>query len=295
LWRICLGKSERRLLKTSFMKYFKDQLSRLVRSRRALAIPVTYLILFVSLIALISLTYSFAITRISSRGALLKASVARHNIEILDDAVRSVLWSYGASKVVSMDDCGGTFRTTLNARKLVLNFTDERSPGAIVFNNTIGKALYELEPSTFGDDGLYVRGDDRVIINETRYTITQLYVATGNSTKNIILCYRPLATVVAIGTSNGKPLNLVRVYVVNLNTSQSLMLTERFCLKVTSTNTTVAAYQYTFTSSIPSVAIKAVLDGRHMNVRLPLSSSSDGAVVKLEVVVCNVKIQSVEV
>ena len=141
-----------------YKKCFKKQLREFLQSKKALAIPVTYLILFASLIAIISVTYSFAIVKISARGALLKASVAKQNMQILDDAVRSVAWSFGASKVVYMDDCGGIFRTEPTAKNLVLNFTDEQTFYDIVFNSSVGKAFYELEPSEFNYEGFCIRG-----------------------------------------------------------------------------------------------------------------------------------------
>jgi len=282
---------ERRLLN----KLRKRHLGKLLLSKRALAIPVTYLILFVSLIAIISITYSFAVVKISARGAMLKASVAKQNMQTLDDAVRSVVWSFGASEVVYMDDCGGVFQTEPSAKHLIINFTDEQSFYDIVFNSSVGKAFYELEPSEFNYNGLFIRGDGRAIINQSAFTMTQLYVSAGDAAQELTLCYRPAATVASIGTSNGKPLNLIRIYIINLNSSQNLMLREKSHLKVTSLNVTTITRQYEFNASISSLALKAVFDGTSGTVWLPISSNQEGAVVNLEIVVCNVKIQRAEV
>ncbi len=268
---------------------------KLLQSKKAFAIPVTYLILFVSLMAIISLTYSFAVAKISARGTLLKASVAKQNMQVLDDAVRSVTWSFGASEVVYIDDCGGIFQTEPTAKSLLINFTDEKSFYEIMFNSSIGKAFYELEPSESNYDGLFVRGDDRAIINQSAFTMTQLYFATGDDAKELALCYRPSATAALIGTSNGKPLNLIRIHVINLNSSQNLMLREKFYLKVTSVNVTTTTSQYEFNQSVSSLALEAVFDGIRSTVWFPISSDVSGAVVNVEIVVCNVKIQRVEV
>jgi len=284
---------ERRPLPASRMKHHKKRL-KFLRSTRAFAIPVTYLILFASLIAIISLTYSFAIAKISARGALLKASVAKQNMEVLDDTVHSVAWSFGASEVIYMDDCGGVFKTAVAAKRLVLNLTDEQTLSSIVFNSSIGEALYEIEPSENNDYGLYIRGDDRAIINRTQFSVTQLYITTGNEKQNIILCYRPLAIVATIGTVDGKPLNLIRVNIVNLNSSQSLVLSEKFYLRVTSVNVTTLRSQYQFNATISSLTLKATLDESSSTVLLPLSSNAEGAIVNLEVVVCNVKLERTE-
>jgi hypothetical protein len=276
-------------------EHFKRQLRKLLQSKKAFAIPVTYLILFVSLIAVVSVTYSFAVIKISARGALLKASVAKQNMQVLDDAVHSVAWSFGASEVVYMDDCGGTFQTAPTAKNLLINFTDEQSFYAIVFNSSLGEAFYELEPSESNDAGLFVRGDDRTIVNQSAFTMTQLYFAVGDDAKDLTLCYHPSATAALIGTRNGKPLNLVRVHIINLNSSQNLMLKEKFYLKVTSENVTTTTSQYEFNQSISSLALKVVFDGTQGTVWLPISSNVNGAVVNVEIVVCNVKIQRVEV
>lgn len=276
-------------------KLHKRRSRKFLHSKKALAIPITYLILFVSLMAVISVTYSFAVVKISARGALLKASVAKQNMQALDNAVRSTVWSFGASEVIYLDDCGGVFRTEPVAKTLVLNLTDEQSFCDAVFNSSVGKAFYELEPSESYYDGFFVRGDDRAVLNQSAFTMTQLYFAAGDEAKELILCYRPSTTAASVGTSNGKPLNLVRVYIINLNSSQNLILRENFYLKVTSVNVTTALKQYEFNVSVSSLALKASLDGTLTAVWLPISSDPEGAVVNLEIVVCNVRIQQVEV
>jgi len=274
---------------------YKKQLRKFLQSKKALTIPVTYLILFASLIAIVSLTYSFAVVKISARGALLKASVAKQNMQILDDAVRSVAWSFGASKVVYMDDCGGVLQMEPTAKNIIINFTDEQSFYDVVFSGSVGKAFYKLEPSEFSYDGLFIRGDDRTIINQSSPTMTQLYVITGDNAKELILCYRPSATSAVISTNNGKPQNLMRIYVINLNSSQSLMLREKFYLKITSVNTTTITHQYEFNQPVSSLALKTVFDGILNTVWLPILSNAEGAVVNLEIVVCNIRIQRAEV
>lgn len=278
-----------------YKKCFKKQLKEFLQSKKALAVPVTYLILFASLIAIVSVTYSFAVVKISAKGALLKASVARQNMQVLDDAVRSVAWSFGASKVVYMDDCGGIFQIQLTAKNLVLNFTDELTFYDILFNSSIGKAFYQLEPSELSYEGFYIRGDGRAIIDQSSFIMTQLYVTTGNDAKELTLCYRPSVTAASVGTSNGKPLNLIRMYVLNLNSSQTLIFREKFYLRVTSLNVTAVTRQYEFNQSVSSLALKAVFDQTASIVRLPISSNADGAFVNLELVVCNIRIEKAQV
>ncbi|MDH7477926.1 MAG: hypothetical protein QHH17_06055, partial [Candidatus Bathyarchaeota archaeon] len=190
---------------------FKKRLTKFLFSRRALTIPVTYLILFASLMAIISVTYSLAVAKISARGAYFRASVAKQNMQALDDAVRSVAWSFGASQIVYMEDCGGTFKIEPTAKTLLINLTDEQAFSEIVFNSSVGKVSIELEPAEIYYDGTFLRGDNRPITNQSSSTMSQLYVALGDGTKNLVLCYRPLATVAVIGSVDGKPLNLIRI------------------------------------------------------------------------------------
>jgi len=277
-----------------YSKRFQRHLRDLLFSRKALAIPVTYLILFVSLIAVISATYSFAIVKINARSTLLNASIAKQNMYALDDSIRSVAWSFGASQVIYMDSCGATFKTDHEAKNLAVNFTDEQSFSEIVFDNSLGKISYELEPSDAGYEGVYFRGDERAIINQSSFTATQLY-GTAEDVKAIVLCYRPTATVAVIGTSNGKPLNLIRVNVLNLNLTQNLTLKESFYLKASSVNVTVTQNQYEFNQPISSLELKTIFDGKQGNVWLPISSNDEGAAVNLEIVVCNIILQKPEV
>jgi hypothetical protein len=276
-------------------KLYTEELMKFLKSKKALAIPVTYLVLFVSLVAVISATYSFAVVKISSRGAQLKASVAKQNMQVLDDAVRSVAWSFGASEVVYMDDCGSVFQTEPVAKSLMINFTDGISFNDIVFNSSVGKIFYEIESSEINNDGLFIRGDESAIINRSVFTITQLYFSTGDDAKELTLCYRPSATAMPMGASNGKPLNLIRIYVINLNSSQSLTLREKFYLKITAVNVSTVTRQCDFNVSVSSLALKAVFDGTTSTVWLPITSNEEGAIVNLEAVVCNVKIQKAEV
>jgi len=273
----------------------KRQLKGFLKSKRALAIPVTYLLLFVSLMAIISMTYSFAVVKINSRGALLRASVAKQNMQFLDDAVHSVAWSFSASEVVYMDNCGGIFKTENTAKNLALNFTDEQTFYSVVFNSPVGRMYYKLDDSEFNEDGSYIRGDDRAVINQTAFTMTQLYVMTADDAKQLVLSYRPLATAAAIGTSGGKPLNLIRVNVINVNSSANLSQQEKFYLKVTSVNVTTTKTRYEFNQSVSSLAIKSAFDGKETTVWLPISSISDGVVVDVEVDVCYITIQRAEV
>ncbi|MEM4700546.1 MAG: hypothetical protein QXZ51_00175 [Candidatus Bathyarchaeia archaeon] len=268
-------------------------LGRLIGSRKALAIPVTYLILFASLIAIISATYGFAVTSISAKSAQLRFSVAKQNMQTLDEAIRSVAWSDGSSKTIYMEDCGGTFQMQPKAKSLIINLTDGKMFSSIVFNSSVGKALYVLEGLAESQEGTYAKGDSRVIINQSAFTVTQLYFERGETAQQLVLGYRPMVTVLAAGTSDGKPLNIIRVYIISLSISQTFSLYGSFHLKVSALNVTSTVELFMFNSSVSALALEALSEGVKTNVWLPMESTSEGAVVSLEVVVCNIQVRRV--
>ena len=272
----------------------RKRLGNLLHSKKAIAIPVTYLMLFVSLVVVISATYSFAAVKINARGNIIRAAVARQNMEFLDDAVHSVAWSFGASEAVYMDDAGTVFRTEIATEPLLINFTDEQTISDVVFNSSVGRAFYEL-PSGSDFESPFVRGDERSIVNQSSSTMTQLYASTEKDAQTLVLCYRPSATIAVIGASNGKPLNLIRINIINLNSSESLVLREKFYLKTTSLNVTTITHRYEFNSSVSSLELEATLEGASNTVWLPISSNIDGAVVDVEVVICSIQIREAEV
>ncbi|MEM3873954.1 MAG: hypothetical protein QXU45_02345 [Candidatus Bathyarchaeia archaeon] len=266
-------------------------LKMLANSRKALAIPVTYLILFASLIVIISVTYGFAVTRISAKGAMLRVSVAKQNMQALDEAIRTVAWSAGSLKTVYMEDCGGAFQMQPKAKSLIINLTDGQEFSQIVFNGSVGKALYTLESLAESQKGIYVMGDSRAIISQSAFTVTQLYFERGEAAQQLVLCYRPMATILAAGTVGGKPLNIIRIYIISLASSQAFSLYGSFHLKVSALSTASTVELFEFNSSVSSLALEAFSEGVKTTVWLPVESTGEGAVVSLEVVVCNIQVR----
>jgi len=269
--------------------------AKFLHSTRALAIPLTYLILFVSLIAIISATYSFAVIKIAAKGASVKASVAKHDMQLLDTAIHRVAWTTGASEVVYIDDFGGVFKIDPTEKNLTINFASDQAGNDVVFDCPTGNALCKLESSEENYGGLYIKGDERAIANQTAFGMTQLYGRADANGQSIILCYRPVATSTSTGTNNGKPSNLVRIYITNLNASQTLATGGSFYLRITSLNVSSAVRQYEFNQSISSIALNGIFGENTGSVLLSVSSNENGAIVNLEMVICNVKLEKIEV
>lgn len=265
----------------------------LVHSRRAIALPVTFLMLFVSLIILVTATYYFSITRISAKTLALKTTGAEQEMLSFEKVVNFVSWAPGAYEIVEFGDFGGEFKVVPTARPLVLNVTDDSSFYDVFFNSSVGKVLYELAPSEEALNDLFLKGDSRAIINQSSSIMTQLYISQGTEGYEITLSFRPLASSTITGSSYGKPVNSLRVYIMNLNASESITRLGAFRLKVSCLTATSTLRNYNFTSPLTTISIEADLDGVINTVSLPISSNAQGAVVNLETIVCNVKIEDV--
>ncbi|MBC7129684.1 hypothetical protein H5T51_00500 [Candidatus Bathyarchaeota archaeon] len=211
----------------------------------------------------------------------------------LDNAIASIAWSFGASKTVYMEYCNGIFQIQPQSKILILNFTDRQTFSDIVFNSYVGSLIYTFKSLPESYDGVYVRGDSRSIINSSAYTISTLHFNGDINGQQLILRYRPMVTVADIGLTDGKPLNLIRIYVLSLNQSEQLTLTGNFYLRVTALNITSTGRQYVLNSGTASIALEATLDGVKTVVWLPITSNENGAIVNLEILVANVKVQRV--
>ncbi len=84
--------------------------SSLWSSRRGIAIPVTFLMLFVSLTILITATYYFSISRINAKSQELKAAGVEQEMLSLEKVVRFVAWSPGTYETFEFGDFGGTLK-----------------------------------------------------------------------------------------------------------------------------------------------------------------------------------------
>ena len=275
-------------------RHLKKAPSRFWLSKRGMAIPVTFLILFASLSLVISLTYYFAVSKINSKSQLLKVSAAKQGMLYLEDSIASVVWSRGSSQVYSFDDCRGKFMVEPEAKNLLINLTDG-SFYDVVFNSPVGKVAYELPPSESQADNLFLKGDNRVVVNQSTSTMTQLYVSLDAESPEITLCYRPLVSSTVIGSNDGKPVNTLRIYVISLNSSQSLTLQGNFYVEITCPNVTSSLRSYDFPYAITSLLVKVNFDGVSGEASLPVSSSAEGALVNVEIVECDIRLQRVGV
>lgn len=263
-------------------------------SRRATALPVSFLMLFVSLTLIVSATYYVSVTKIQTRGQLLNVAMAKQNMLSFEESIEFTKWSPKASNVYHFEDSGGMFRTYPTTKNLLVNITDNNTFYEVIFNSSIGKAVYELPSAEISVFTFYMKGDRRAIINQSAFTMAQLYLSPGTPSPELTLTYRPLVTISETGFSQGKPINTLRLYIINLNSSTTITTQGEFNIKSTCVNVTSTLQTYNFSYPITSIFVKTALDGRSDMVVLPVSSNASGAFVKVETLVCNIKLERIQ-
>jgi hypothetical protein len=240
----------------------------------------------------VTVAYYFSITRISAKTLELRVSGAEQEMISLEKVVKFISWSPGSYEIFDFDDFGGKFRGLPAANALVLDISDGSTFEQVFFNSSVGKVLYEL-PSSDVQESVFLKGDKRVIVNQSSSTTTLLYASHGLERYEVMLSYRPLAGSSVTGFSNGKPENSLRIYIVSLDSSQDIDRLGSFRVKATCVNVTSDWLTYDFSSPVSSLLVRANLDGVLGEVALPISSNAQGATVNLETIVCNIRLEDV--
>ncbi|MCW4001032.1 MAG: hypothetical protein NWE93_12415 [Candidatus Bathyarchaeota archaeon] len=266
---------------------FNHGLRRLRRSKLALALPATFLILFVSTLGIVAFTYYFSVERINTQGQTLKVSTAKTNLLGLNEAIVSTLWQPGASSTYRITDSGG--KTCIEPSDNPLSVS--LSGGGIdetVFNASVGRVIYELPYQASSETGMYLRGDERSVTNQSGASISQVCIENGEEHPEIQLRYRPSVTAASSGVEGGRAVNTVRIYIVNLNGSDPMAFMGTLPLQATCQDTQLTTKTYSVPASTASLTVSASLDGKVGVVAVPISSTVQGALIRVELVVCSV-------
>ncbi len=264
---------------------------RFVKSRAALALPVTFLILLVSTLAIITVTYAFSIENIKNQTATLKASIARQSFLSLNNVILSTLGQPGSSNTIDMSDTGGKTNVEPTSNNLTISVTDNSSIEQTIFDSPVGQVTYELPASGSIDTGFYLAGDSDAITNRSGSSLSQLYITTGSTGPQIQLQYRPTVTYATAGLQNGQAINEIRIYIVNLNSSAPIALQGDLPLQISCTNTQLTTHTYQVSYQTENLVITSQLNGSSGNVSIPISSTSKGSITYVETVISNVSIQ----
>jgi hypothetical protein len=159
-----------------------------------------------------------------------------------------------------------------------------------VFNGAIGQISYELPYTDSPDTGLYLKGDSRTIANQSGSLITQLFIRSGVEHPEILLRYRPATSYATAGTEDSKAVNNLRIYVVNLNASDSISMYGEVPLRISCESTQMTTTTFEFSYNPGTLVVTSILDGAAGRVSIPISGTEFGAVVNVEVVTLNVKV-----
>ncbi len=260
------------------------------RSKRALAIPMTFLILFVTTLGLISVTYYFSVEKVNAQSQSLKVATAKQDVSALDQKVMAVVAQVGAARTLEFADSGGRLKVQPSSNPLAISISDGLQVEAEIYNQTVGQVAYELPYVDTPDTGFYLKGDSRTITNQSGAVMSQLCVTNGLEHVELLLRYRPHVTVVSGGLEAGRTVNTLRVYVVNLNASDSVALYGKVPLRISCTSTHVTSLSYTLSYEAQTLTVASAFTDAVGSVVVPLSSTPTGAVINVEVVECNVSI-----
>lgn len=269
-------------------------ISRLRQSRRALAIPTTFLILLVTMLGIVSITYYFSIEKVKAQSQTLKVVSARQDMESLDEATMSVLWEPGSSRRVEFTNSGEelTVQPLTNFMKITL--TGEGDLSDVIFNETIGQISCTLPSSVSAlDSGTFLKGDSRTIIQQSGPGITQLRASQGVNCPELQLRYRPIVSYSSGVVEGNLPINNLRVYIVTLNSSQKITMMGALSLKVMCVTAQVTTKTYNLTQANENVFLTCEIGEENGQVIVPIQSTVNGAIVQVEIVQCRVEIDQV--
>ena len=150
---------------------------RFAKSKCALALPVTFLILLVSTLGIVAVTYSLSIERINLQSESLKVSTAKQSFLSLDNVILSTLWQPGSSSTFDLTDSDGLTNVQPTSNILTVSINDNSGIDERIFNASVGQVTYELPSSDSADTGVYLKGDIRTIVNQSGSSVSQLFIS----------------------------------------------------------------------------------------------------------------------
>ena len=252
---------------------------------------MTFLILFVSTLGMISVTYYFAVERVNAQSQTLKVVNAKQELFSLDQDITSVLWQPGSARAMEILDSGGKLNIEPATGFVTISITDNQDINETIYNVTTGQVRYELPYSDSPDTGLFLKGDSRTVTNQSGASITQLFITNGEEYAEIRLRYRPTVSYATAGTEDNRPINNIRIYVVNMNTSDAVSLYGKLPFRISCESVQLTSITRTLTYAVDALMVTSVLGSDSGEARIPVSSTAEGAVINIEIVECSIKIQ----
>ena len=90
---------------------------------------------------------------------------------------------------------------------------------------------------------------------------------------------------------NGQAVNDIRIYIVNLNSSDPIALQGELPLQISCTSTQLTTETYQVSYQPENLAITSQLNGANGSVSIPISSTTEGSIIYIETVISNVSIE----
>jgi hypothetical protein len=120
--------------------------------------------------------------------------------------------------------------------------------------------------------------------------MAQMVIANGAEHVELQLRYRPSVTYVTAGEENGRAINNIRIYIVNINSSDSFALFGVLPLQTRCLNSQLTTKTYQVTQAVTALTVTSTLDGQTGSVSVPITTLAGGADINIETVVCNIAI-----
>src|SRR5208337_4341558 len=115
-------------------------------------------------------------------------------------------------------------------------------------------------------------GDSQTITNQSGASPSQLYITNGPQGPEIQLQYRPTVTYATAGLENGQNVTNIRIYIVNLNSSDPIALQGELPLQISCTSTQLTTETYQVSHQPENLVITSQLNGANGSVSIPIST-----------------------
>lgn len=264
------------------------------KKRHGLAASVSLLLILFSLTMVSTIAYNYVVKQIINKKENLKFVAAEEKMLDLEEAISFSAWFPGGSKILAFSNYGGHLHVEPEQNNLKINITMDGTTYTI-FNSAIGRFLYELPSFNVGRLSRWLRGDQRPIVNQSTAYQALISVEPGKEHEEIVTRYRPLVTSSLGDLTGGRQVNNVRVYIINLNTSEAFQSGGEFHIKAACKNVTTHVHYYNLGISVTSIYLTADLDGEQRTISVPLSVGTSGSRVNIEVVVSKIQIEGVSI
>ena len=210
------------------------------------------------------------------------------------EEIERIVWAPGSIRTISYSNYGGKLRVEPTENHLELNATLGDTKVTLIDSPT-GRTAYELPSTVVGHLGRWLAGDERAIVNQTASTQTQASVGVGSQYQELYVRYRPQASSSTGDITGERRVNVIRIYIINLNSSSPLQTSGELYVKAECVSVTNSVQSYDLNASVSSVTISSELDGVTDSVEIPLTLGASGSTVRLETVISSVKISGVTI